>query len=352
MRNNDKMIGYIGTYTKGESEGIYSFTLDTSSPAITDVKLAGKVENPTYLALTDDNHYLYSVAKEGESGGVAAFSINKETGGLTFINNQMSEGSPPCYVSVDSQKRILFSANYHKGTAEAYPLSANDGAIQPVSSVAKHEGSGPDERQDKAHTHYAAFTPDEKVVVVCELGIDQLITYKEADGVLEEVGRLSVKPGSGPRHLVFHPNKTIAYVLTEFGSDVITLKYNEKDGSFEAVDYHSTIPEDFSENNQCSAIHISSDGRFLYAGNRGHDSIAVFQVDESTGQLQLVERTSTEGNWPRDFALDPTEVFLVASNQNSSNLVLFARDKVTGKLTLVQSDITVPDPVCVKFLNI
>ncbi|MGG1676765.1 lactonase family protein [Neobacillus sp. NRS-1170] len=350
MTRNDKYIGYIGTYTKGDSKGIYRFSLDAAAGVIAEVEVAAELENPTYLTISNDNRYLYSVAKEGKSGGVAAFSIS-ETGGLTAINSEGSEGSSPCHVSVDSQNRYVFSANYHKGQVESQPINQENGSVRPAVSVVKHEGRGPDPRQDKPHTHYAGLTPDEKYLAVVELGIDALITYEiSAEGKLSEVSRLPLKAGSGPRHLVFHPNGTIAYVMTEFSSEVIVLTYHPENGHFTEKQYISTLPDDFKENNQGSAIHISSDGRFVYAGNRGHNSIAVFRADIFSGELSFIEHTSTEGDWPRDFALDPTEKFIVASNQESSNLVLFARDDATGRLTLLNSDIVVPHPVCVKFL--
>ncbi len=159
---------------------------------------------------------------------------------------------------------------------------------------------------------------------------------------------MELRPGSGPRHLEFHPlNPSIAYVMTEFSSEVIVLSY--ENGTFSEIQSISTLPSEFTENNQGSAIHVSSDGKFVYAGNRGHNSIAVFEVNQENGHVQFVELVSTEGDWPRDFALDPTGKFLIASNQNSSNLVLFERNSETGKLTLLQNDIAVPNPVCIKF---
>jgi 6-phosphogluconolactonase len=276
--------------------------------------------------------------------------LDSGSGSLEAINSQVSAGSPPCHVSVDSSARNVFSANYHKGTVESY-LTNSDGSLGPAVSVMEHSGSGPDSRQEKPHTHYAGLTPAEKYVIAVDLGIDQVITYEVNEGVLKEKSTLSVNPGSGPRHLVFHPNGKYAYVMTEFSSEVLLLQYQE-DGSFKQLQAISTLPEDFKENNQGSAIHISSDGRFVYAGNRGHNSVAVFSVNQDNGELSFVEHTLTEGNWPRDFVLDPTEKFVVASNQNSSNLVLYSRDENTGKLTLLQSDVGVPDPVCVKFLNV
>ncbi|MEC1373280.1 lactonase family protein [Heyndrickxia oleronia] len=341
--------GFIGTYTKGESEGIYTFSLDTEEARIQGVKLAASLDNPTYVTVSQDKQYLYSVVKEGEQGGAASFSI-KNNGELEELNRELSPGASPCHISVDSKNKTVVTANYHRGTVEAY-LTTSNGSLEPVSSIIQHEGSGPDkERQEKPHVHYAGFTPDEKYVAVVDLGIDQLITYEVVNGQLKLANKLSLKPGCGPRHLTFHPNGDYAYLMTEMSSEVVALQYNNMDGSFQIIQYISTLPSDFTENSQGSAIHISSDGHFVYAANRGHDSIAVYGVNQETGELTFIEHTLTEGNWPRDFVLDPTENYLIASNQNSSNLVLFKRDSATGKLTLLQSDIKVPDPVCVKFL--
>lgn len=343
-----KYIGFVGTYTIGESEGIYQFTLNTESKKIENIQTAAAIENPTYLTISRDNRYLYAVTKEGENGGIAAFALYNSTVGLTPINSQVATGAPPCYVSVDSQTQFVFAANYHKGTVESYVINPETGAVMHAASVIKHEGCG----QEKAHTHFAGLTPDENFVVAVELGRDAIITYRlHKDGTIHEVSRLAVKPGSNPRHIVFHPNKKFAYVITEFSSEIIFLTYHSEDGYFCENEYYSTIPNDFLENNQGSAILISSDGRFVYTGNRGHNSIAIFRVNQQTGELSMIERISTEGNWPRDFSLDPSENFIVASNQESNNLVLFSRDKETGKLTLIESDIQVPNPVCVKFLN-
>ena len=352
MKDNKEFIGYVGTYTKENSEGIYKFTLDTEAKKISNVTLAAKLDNPTYVTINRNNEYLYSVVKEGESGGVAAYSINSKTGELIEENRQVVEGASPCHVSVDSGNHTVVTANYHKGTIESFEVN-EDGTINPATSIMAHEGSGPNkERQEKPHAHYAGYTPDEKYVVGVDLGIDKIITYEVKDSTLTEVNRLSVNPGSGPRHITFHPNGKYAYVMTELSSEVIVLTYNPTEGSFTELQYISTVPEEFDENNQGSAIHISSDGCFVYAGNRGHNSIAVYSVDQNSGQLTFVEHTSTEGNWPRDFVLDPTEKFLVATNEKSHNLVLFSRSESTGELTLLQSDVAVPEPVCVKFLNV
>jgi 6-phosphogluconolactonase len=349
----NKFFGYVGTYTKAESNGIYRFVLDTEKERITDVKAVANIGNPTYLAISKDNSNLYSVEKDGDLGGIAVFSINKENGELEFVNKQMFEGASPCHVSVDDEKRHVVSANYHKGTIDLYTLNTGDHQISATVSSITHLGSGPNkDRQEKAHTHYSGYTPDEKYIVAVDLGIDQLITYKIEYNSLVEVSKLSVKPGSGPRHITFHPNGKFAYIMTELSNEVIVLEYNSENGSFTELQYISTLPSDFNENNQGSAILISKDGQFVYAGNRGHNSIAVFNVNQDSGQIQLVEIVSSEGNWPRDFVLDPTENYLVGSNEMSGTLVLYSRDKGTGKLTVIQSGVQVPEAVCVKFLNV
>lgn len=347
-----QFIGYVGTYTKGDSKGVYTFTLDIDEKKIQDVKLAATLENPTYVTVSQDNRFLYSVIKEGETGGVAAYEIDSQTGDLKALNSMVSDGASPCHVSVNKANTQVVTANYHKGTIELNSINSESGRIESIQSVVAHEGSGPHERQEKPHTHFSGFTPDEKYVVAVDLGIDQLITYEIQEEGLKEVTRLSVKPGSGPRHIAFHPNGKHAYIMTELSNEVIALSYDSNNGSFTELQYISTIPGDFTDNSQGSAIHISKDGKFVYVSNRGHNSIAVFQVDETSGNLTLVERVSSGGDWPRDFVFDPSEKFLVGSNQESSNLVLYSRDSDTGKLTLLDSDITVPYPVCVKFLNV
>ncbi|MFT8320561.1 MAG: lactonase family protein [Bacillus sp. (in: firmicutes)] len=351
MTNSKKFIGYIGTYTKTKSKGIYSFVLDTEKKKITNIELVAEIDNPTYLTVSKDNKHLYAVGKKGSLGGVSAYTIDSASGKLELLNSQYTEGASPCHVSVDDGKIMVLSGNYHKGTADAYPLDKN-GSIQPVSSIIENSGFGPNkERQEKPHMHFVGYTPDEKYVVSVDLGIDRLDTYKLSEGVLKEVNSLSVKPGSGPRHIAFHPNGKFAYVMTELSSEVIALSYDAETGSFEQLQYISTIPIDFTENNQGSAIHVSSDGKFVYAANRGHHTISIFSVNPDTGQLVFVDHTSTEGVWPRDFILDPTEQFLIASNEQSDTLTLFQRDPGTGKLTLLQSEIEAPEPVCVKFLH-
>ena len=222
-----KFTGYIGTYTKKTSKGIYSFVLDTDAKKITDVSLVAEIENPTYLTVTNDNKHLFAVGKEGSLGGVSAYSIQSD-GSLSLINSEYSEGASPCHVSVDADKTIVLSANYHKGTAESYPLNT-DGSLNSVASIIEHSGTGPNTaRQEKPHMHFAGFSPNNQYAVSVDLGTDRVDTYKLVNGMLEEVSSLSVKPGSGPRHIAFHPNGKFAYVMTELSNEVIALSLTPK----------------------------------------------------------------------------------------------------------------------------
>lgn len=342
-----KYIGYAGTYTRESSEGIYRFVLDTEAEVLSKVEVAAKVGSPTYLTISADNRHLYAVAQEDQMGGVHAYQIDSETGALQMINGQLAEGAPPCHLQVHGNE--LVTGNYHKGTVELLHVKES-GGVERVSS-AQHEGTGPHKRQEKPHVHFAGETPDGKYIIVADLGTDELVTYQIENDKFERVHTLKVNPGSGPRHIVFHPDGKIAYLLTELSSEVIVLDYNAEQGTFTERQIISAIPENFPETNDASAIHISSDGKFLYTGNRGHNSIAVFSVNEDSKGLTFIEHTATGGDWPRDFVLDPSEKFVVASNQHSGNLVLFSRNPETGKLTNTGSAVNVPEVVCVKFLG-
>jgi 3-carboxymuconate cyclase len=345
-----KIRGYVGTYTKRASKGIYSFVLDTETGRLLAPEVAAETGSPTYLSVSKDNNRLYSVMKAGQSGGITAYQIDT-AGRLVKLGEQLSEGAPPCYVGVDPEGRFLLSANYHRATVDLYTAGVPSG-IGTVLDTDAHSGSGADpERQEGPHVHFADFTPDRKYVVAIDLGTDQLTTYQINAGRLVRGSVLKFAPGTGPRHIAFHPAAPFAYVISELSSEVIALHYEAASGRFDSLQKISALPEEFDGHSQGGAIKISSDGRFVYASNRGADTLAVFETRLDSGKLSLVEQVSTGGKWPRDFELDPSGRFLVAANQNSGNLVLFTRDKETGRLSPSGSEIAIPDPVCVKFLH-
>ncbi|GAE28328.1 6-phosphogluconolactonase [Halalkalibacter wakoensis JCM 9140] len=344
---SQKVTAYVGTYTKGDSKGIYRFTLDLSSGAIEQATVAAELDNPTFLTISSDYKHLYSVSKKGEEGGVAAYSI-ESNGELSFLNDELAAGSPPCHVSLNEEDNYLFSANYHLGTGIAYQLDDN-GKIATVASTVTHSGNGPHERQEKPHAHYAGLTPDQKYLCVVDLGTDEMVVYAIEDGNLNKHATQSFSPGTGPRHIQFHPNGKFAYVNGELSSEVIALRYESESGTFEQLQSLSSLPADFEGESIGGAIKVSADGKFVYASNRGHDSIAVFEINSDTGTLSFVEHVSTDGSFPRDFTIDPTGNFLLAANQDTSNIVQFSIDHTTGKLTKTGAEISVPNPVCVVF---
>ncbi|MPM69562.1 6-phosphogluconolactonase [bioreactor metagenome] len=263
------------------------------------------------------------------------------------MNAVTEEGAPLCYVAVDETRQLVYGANYHKGEVNVYRILDN-GGIEAVESLYHQEETGPHKNQDHAHVHYTDLTPDQRLVV-CDLGTDRVYTYDVAENGKSTLAATFVaEPGTGPRHLVFHPTQPIAYLFGELDSTVSVLAYQEN-GSFEKLQKISTLPEDFTGENGGAAIRISNDGRFLYTSNRGHNSIAVFEISSNGEQLSAIQNISTEGDFPRDFALNSTNEFLVCANQNSDNLTLFTRDAQTGKLTLLQKDIYAPECVCVYF---
>ncbi|OLN23060.1 6-phosphogluconolactonase [Domibacillus antri] len=342
--------GFVGTYTKKDGKGIHSFQLDTDKGELLNAAVAAEVNNSTYVTISENEQFLYAVEKGGKGGGLAAFKI--ADGQLEKLNDVLESDGVPCHVTLNKNGTRAFTAQYHTGTAEMYSVNAETGELIDLLDVATHEGTGPNaDRQEKAHTHFFGTTNDERFVIAVDLGTDEIISYEIAGEDLLKKAVFHTEPGAGPRHLVFHPSGKTAYVMTELSNEVLVLAFNEDGGTFELLASHKTIPADFTENSQGSAIRISEDGRFLYAGNRGHNSIAVFEVMDEGRDVKLVERVSTKGDWPRDFDLDPTEQYVVVAHEKTHNVVLFKRSAETGRLTPANSEVTIPEGVCVTFLS-
>lgn len=356
-----KYFVYVGTYTHGKSQGIYAYELDIASGKLESIGLAAEIDNPSYLIINHNKTHLYAVLETDSyngiyGGAVVSFAINPSTGALTFMNSQSTKGIAPCHLCTDSENKFLFAANYMEGTLTAFPLNA-DGSIAPASAVIAHEGTGPNaERQEKPHVHNVTFTPDEKNLCVVDLGIDKVMIYD----VNHETGSLTpaknpyvkIIPGSGPRHILFHPSSSFAYVINELTSNVVALSYNPTDCSFSPVQYISALPTGYTGPHSGAAIHITPDGNYLYVSNRFHDSIAGFRINKISGGLQLISHTSTLGCVPRDFIIDPTGKYLFTVNQESDSLVTFEINQETGELNQLHEVIEVPNPVCIKILSL
>lgn len=332
----------LGTYTRRKSEGVYSLELDTDKKELRNLTLLTKENSPTYLAVSKKKN-LYTVTSIDEQGGAAAYNDQYE-----FINAVTKEGAPLCYIAVDENRQLAYGANYHKGEVNVYKIN-EDGSLIASDAIFHQEATGPHANQDNPHVHFTDLTPDGRLVV-CDLGTDGVYTYDvSTEGKLTRVALFKATPGTGPRHLVFHPDGQHAYIFGELANTVTVAAYDATTGAFTHVQTISTLPEDFTEFSGGAAIRISKDGRFLYASNRGHNSLAVFAVNDAGAHIELIQLISTEGDHPRDFSLDPSEQFIVCANQNTDNLSLYERDSDNGTLTLVQKDFYAPETVCVLF---
>ena len=338
-----KMI--LGSYTKKDSRGIYTIELDTEKKELVNLQPLIQEDNPTFLA-TSKKEVIYAVSKDGSLGGVAAYEkLDNET--YSFLNRVSEEGAPPCYVAVDEVRQLVYGANYHKGVVTSYSIQ-EDGSLELADRI-QHIGNGPHENQGGPHAHYSDLTPDNRLVV-CDLGNDTLYTYDVSDsGKLTEVAQFKANPGTGPRHIVFHPNEVNAYLFGELSNEVVVLSYDKTTGIFTQEQVISTLPNDFTDFSGGAAIRVSADGQFLYASNRGHNSLAVYKVLSEGNKIELIQLISVEGDFPRDFDITPDQQMIVLANQNTDNLTLFDRNQETGELTLLQKDIYAPEIVCIQF---
>lgn len=345
---------YVGTYAEAEQESIFLFNLDSETGALTRVLGIKAGENPSFLTLDEQRKHLYAVNETGdyegtESGAVSAFAVNQQTGDLTLLNKVASRGGAPCHISIDDTGRTVLVANYMGGNIAAFPIQEK-GELGQAADVAQFTGVGPNKnRQEAPHAHYVATDPENKYVLAVDLGTDKVMSYRleASESTLtpnKPVVAFTAEAGAGPRHLAFHPNSYYAYLLNELNSTVDVLRYDSEKGVFAGIQTIPTIPADFKENNQPAAIKVSADGKFLYASNRGHNSLVVYAIDESTGRLALVEHENTGGDWPRDFTLDLSGNIVLIANERSNNIVTFKRDATTGKLTPTGHVAQVPKP--------
>lgn len=349
------LLLYVGTYTSGKSEGVYMYSMNAATGALTP-RSSIKSINPSFLVV-NPGRFLYAVNEVPEldgkpTGGVSAFAIDPFAAKLTFINQQPSEGTDPCHLSFDRQRKNLLVANYTSGTVSVLPIQ-RDGSLGAAIDVKQHEGSGPREQQKSAHAHCIKLDRANRFAVAADLGSDKVMIYRfnQLNGKLEpgQQPSATLHPGAGPRHLTFHPNGKYLYVINELDSSLTTFKYDAAKGSLTAFETVSTLPRDFVGTSYCADIHISKSGRFLYGSNRGHNSIVVFAIDPRTARLSLVEHVSTQGNWPRNFVIDPTGQFLLVANQRSDNVVVFRIDAQTGRLTPTGHTAEILAPVCLQY---
>ena len=353
-----KYLVYIGTYTGPKSKGIYAYRYDAAAFQLDAIGLAGEMVRPSFLTLHPNGRFLYAVSELGndgrENGSITAFRIDPASGALTALNTVSSGGGGSCHLVVDKTGRSLLVANYGTGSAAAFAVGA-DGGLSGPTALMQHSGSSVDpRRQTGPRAHAVVLSPDNRFVFVPDLGLDRIFSYRldaaTARLTPNDPPFVTVKPGSGPRHFTFSPNGRFAYSLHEMGSMVTAFAYEPALGKLTQLQTISTLPADFHGENNSAEIEIDAKGRFLYASNRGHDSIAVFAVDPKQGTLRAVENVPTQGRTPRNFKIAPSGRYLFAANQDSNNIVIFKIDPATGRLTPTGQVLQVQSPVCVLFV--
>jgi 6-phosphogluconolactonase len=354
-------IAYVGTYTNAQSKGIYAFAFQADSQAISlaPLGLAAQVTSPSFLAVDAKNKFLFAVNEVDKTagqtgGGVSSFSINPQTGMLTPINQQSSMGKGPCHIALDNAGKNVLVANYGSGSVAVYQV-ASDGRLSEASSFVQHQGSSVNKsRQEGPHAHCIALDAANRFAFVCDLGLDKVMIYRfdaQAGKITpNDPPSASIKPGSGPRHMTFGRDGKSAYVNNEMTSTVTAFSYDDKSGALTEVQTLSTLPEGFKGNTSTAEIAVHPSGKFLYVSNRGHDSIATFNIDQAKGTLTFVEAFPTGGKTPRHFAIAPSGNHLLIENQGSGNIILCAIDQGTGRLKAIGNPAQVPSPVCVVFV--
>jgi 6-phosphogluconolactonase len=363
--HNNKYLLFVGTYTGKDSKGIYAYRFDAAASAFTPLGVAAETTNPSFLAIDPSRRFLYAVNevsnyKGASSGAVSSFEINHQTGKLKFMNQVPSRGADPCYISFDKTGKFTLVANYTGGSVAVFRVqkdAQHDGQLGESSAFIQNAGSSVDkQRQAGPHAHWIETAPDNRFAIAADLGLDKLLVYRfdAQTGALtpNNPSYAALDPGSGPRHLAFHPNGNFAYALNELQSTITAFTYSQTSGKLQKLITVSNLPKTFSGINTAGEIKVHPNGKFLFASNRGHDSIAIFSINAHTGNLSPVDFVPTQGKTPRNFEIDPTGKLLLVANQDSNNIVVFRIDPSSGKLTPTGQTLTVPAPVCLKFVAI
>ncbi|WP_134685698.1 lactonase family protein [Brevibacillus migulae] len=354
---DDEIYLYVGSYTKHSPTGITIYAFQQQTGELRYIDNVTGIENPSYLVIHPQKSQLYAVSEMMESQGkqsglVVAYAVDPHTGKLSPVNHQFSEGSAPCYLSLDRTGTHVLVANYGGGTISLLPLEEN-GQLAPAACTIHHQGSSVKPQQNAPHPHFIQYDPGHSYVFVADLGIDQLLLYRLEPASLSLMlhQTVSLPAGAGPRHIAFHPERDYVYVINELDSTITAYTFSREAGMLHAIQTISTLPDGWEGRNDCADIHLSPCGRFLYGSNRGHDSIAVYRIDDATGRLARLEHVSTHGLKPRNFVIAPNGRFLLAANQGSDNIFTFQIDPQTGRLQKISELAGISQPVCLKMVE-
>lgn len=345
---------YVGTY----GEGIYGYRFDASEAKLEPLGLVGKVVNPSFVIADREYRHIYAVSElEGKvNGAVAAFAIDRKTGGLQFLNTVSSGGEAPCHLAVDKSGKMLVVANYTTGGVSAYPIQ-HDGRIGEMSSLMTAQGSSVNtKRQQGPHAHETVFSADNRLLYVPDLGLDHVRIYLVDPGhanlAPNDPPFVQGEPGFGPRHIAFSPNGKFAYVVNELKPAIAVFSREPANGNLRPVQTVSTVPPGFTGESAPAEIEIDHAGKFVYASNRGPGTIAVFSIDPGNGTLRQIQVAETGGTFPRGFQIDPSGRFLFAGDQKSNQFTIFGIDQTSGRIALTGQIVHVPSPVSFLFVPV
>jgi 6-phosphogluconolactonase len=357
----ESYLVYVGTYTGPKSKGIHAYRADVSGGIIEELGLVAETPNPTFLALHPNGRYLYAANEVGEFGGkkggaVTGYEIDVATGKLRELNHASTVGGGPCHLVVDRTGRQVLVANYGGGSVASLPLDAS-GRLGEASAFHQHQGSSVNPaRQKEPHGHSINVSPDNRFAFAADLGTDRVYVYPLDPSRGLSSPALASSPalpaGSGPRHLAFHPSGKFVYVINELLSTISVFTYKASDGSMTPLQTVGTLPQGFQGSSTTAEVVVHPSGRFVYGSNRGHDSVAIFSVDPSSGRLTPAGHELTGGKTPRNFNFDPSGRTMWAANQSTDTIVVFRVDTETGQLRRTGQELKVGAPVCVKFLKV
>lgn len=356
---SDKHILFIGTYTQNsESEGIYVYEFNAKNGNLIKLAASEFIENPSYLAIDNKNNILYavneiSIDSLGNSGLITSLKIDTNTWSLRKINSVLSHGAHPCHISLDRTGNYALAANYSGGNISLSKIM-HDGSLANLNASYRHKGIGPHPNQNAPHAHMIISDGVGKYVYATDLGSDKIYQYQidYKYEILTKTNEFSLTAGTGPRHMVFHPDKPWVYVLGELNGSVNCFLVDNKSGTLTNFQTISTYAQQLDLEPKSADIHIHPNGKYLYASNRGElNNIAIYSINQDSGKLELLAHQSTLGISPRNFTIDPTGNYLLVANQNSNTIVVFTIEAETGFLIESQVSENIPLPVCLKFYN-
>lgn len=359
---------YIGTYTQGSystgdaapllSKGIYLLGLDSQTGKLEELGPVGGVLQPAFLAIHPSKKYLYAVSEFDGGGQIHSFQIDPANGHLTPLNSQATLGDATCHVNIDATGKMAVVASYSNGTVASFPIK-EDGSLAPIASLIRHSGGShaDEDRQEDPHAHSVNFDKGNKFAFAADLGCDKIFIYKmdpaTAALIPNDPPFVATPPAGGPRHFAFHPSGKFAYVTNEMACTITSFTYDADKGALKMIETLSELPAGVSVIPEWSSaeVQVHPSGKFVYASVRGHNTLACYKVDEATGKLTYLENAPAGVKIPRNFGIDPTGHWLISAGFDSDSVVIFSIDAQTGKLTPTGQSITIPQPVCVKFLK-